>query len=350
MTRRSLPALREAGHGRRNAALLAAAGAGAALATFNHLRARRAERRHPPTGRLFAIDGMRVHVHMAGEGPPLVLLNGNGSMVHDWLASGLFDRLRRSCRVIAIDRPGYGYTERPRDRLWTPYAQAELVRRTLAHLGVERPIVLGHSWGTIVALALALDHPETVRGLVLLSGYYFPTSRLDVWAFSPPAIPVLGDAMRYTVSPLLVRLLAPRIIRKIFEPMPVPPRFAMRFPLDLAFRPSQLKASAEDSAFMVPAAAALQKRYRELRLPVEILTGTADRIVTPERQSIRFAETIPGSELTLLPGLGHMIHYAAHEEIARAVEAIATAADERSEAETLSRAARPRAGLEARPI
>ncbi|HKH33084.1 MAG TPA: alpha/beta hydrolase [Beijerinckiaceae bacterium] len=350
MTRRSLPASPSAGHGRRNAALLAAAGAGAALAAFNYVRARRAERRHPPTGRLFAIGGVRVHVHMAGEGPPLVLLNGNGSMVHDWLVSGLFDRLRRSYRVIAVDRPGYGYTERPRDRLWTPYAQAELVRRTLAHLGVEKPIVLGHSWGTIVALALALEHPDAVRGLVLLSGYYFPTARVDVWAFSPPAIPVFGDIMRYTVSPFLLRLLAPRIIRKLFEPMPVPPRFAMRFPLDLALRPSQLKASAEDSALMVPAAAGLQKRYGELRLPIEILTGTEDRVVTPARQSGRLHETIRGSELTRLPGLGHMVHYAAQDEIVRAVGAVATAADERSEAEALSRAVHPRAALEARPM
>jgi pimeloyl-ACP methyl ester carboxylesterase len=320
------------------------------MAVFNYARARRAERRHPPTGRMLEIDGVRVHVHMAGEGPPLVLLNGNGAMVHDWLASGLFDRLRRSYRVIAIDRPGYGYTGRPRDRVWTPYAQAELVRRTLAHLVIEKPILLGHSWGTIVALALALEHPDAVRGLVLLSGYYFPTARLDVWAFSPPAIPVLGDAMRYTVSPLLVRLLVPRIIRKLFEPMPVPPRFAMRFPLDLALRPRQLKASAEDSAFMVPAAAALRKRYGELRLPVQILTGTADRIVTPERQSGRLHETIRSSELTRLPGLGHMVHYAAQDEIARAVAAVVTAAEEQFEAEALSRAAHPRAPLEARPM
>jgi pimeloyl-ACP methyl ester carboxylesterase len=325
MQRRSLRAPRRGG---RNAALVIAAGLGAALAAVNHARARRAERRHPPTGRILEIDGVRVHVHMAGEGPPLVLLNGNGTMVHDWLVSGLFDRLRRSCRVIAIDRPGYGYTERPRDRLWTPYAQAELVSRTLAHLGVDRSIVLGHSWGTMVALALALADPPSLRGLVLLSGYYFPTARLDAWAFSPPAIPIVGDAMRYTLSPLLGRLLAQRIMRKLFEPMPVPPRFARRFPLDLALRPSQLKASAEDSAFMVPAAAALQKRYRELRLPVQILTGTEDRIVTSERQSLRLAQSVEGAELTELPGLGHMIHYAAHREIERAVEAVATAAEE----------------------
>ena len=311
------------------AAALLAAGAAAATAAVVYARAKRAERRNPPVGRILEVDGIRVHVHITGEGPPLVLLNGNGTMVQDWLISGLVDALRRDWRVICIDRPGYGYTGRPRTRLWTAPAQADLIRKTLRRLGIERPVVLGHSWGTMAALALALDHPEAVRGLVLLSGYYFPTKRLDVWAFAPPAIPILGDVMRYTVSPPLARMLAPRMIAKMFEPLPVPRRFTARFPLDLALRPWQIRASAEDSAFMVPGAAALVKRYRELDLPVEILSGTEDRVVTPERQAVRLRDRIEGAELTLVPGVGHMLHYFAHDEIARAAARVA----ERSEAE-----------------
>jgi pimeloyl-ACP methyl ester carboxylesterase len=262
-------------------------------------------------------------------------------MVQDWTLSGLVDALRRDYRVIAIDRPGYGYTERPRTRLWTAAAQADLIWKTLLRLGIERPIVVGHSWGTMAALALALDHPEAVRALVLLSGYYFPTKRLDVWAFAPPAIPVVGDVMRYTVSPPLARLLAPKIIAKIFEPLPVPRRFSARFPLDLALRPWQIRASAEDSAFMVPGAAALAKRYRELRLPVAILSGTEDRVVTPGRQSVRLKDRIADAELTLVPGIGHMLHYFAQDEIARAVDRVA-ARSEPDEDETFR-------GMEASP-
>jgi len=182
----------------------------------------------------------------------------------------------------------------------------------------------GHSWGTLVALALALDHPEAVRGLVLLSGYYFPTGRLDVWAFAPPAIPVLGDLMRYTVSPVLGRMLAPKLIAKMFEPLPVPRRFAARFPLDLALRPWAIRASAEDSALMVPGAAGQHERYRELDLPVSILSGAADRVINPKRQAVRLAGRIADSELTLVPGVGHMIHYAAHDEIAHAIDRVSS--------------------------
>lgn len=305
--------------------LLIASGILAGAAALDvRARAREAERRFPPIGRFLEIDGVRVHCLDRGEGPPVVLLHGNGAMVHDWVLSGLFDRLTKGHRVIAIDRPGFGYTARPRSRVWTPFAQAGLVRGVLRELGIERPVVLGHSWGTQVAVALALEQRAAVAGLVLLGGYYYPTARLDVWAFSPPAIPILGDAVRWTVAPYLTRLMAPRIVAKAFAPRPVPKRFREEFPLGLSLRPSQIRASAADSAMMVPDAALLSRRIGELAdLPVTILAGAGDKIATPARQSERLHAELPGSELRLLPGIGHMLHYHAQDEIAEAVAGIA---------------------------
>lgn len=303
--------------------LLASAGALAGTALYVRGQANQAERRHPPTGRFLDVEGVRVHFIDKGRGAPVLLLHGNGAMAEDFVISGLFDLLAERHRVVAIDRPGYGYTERPRDRVWTPGEQALLVHRTLATLGVERPIVVGHSWGTLVALALALAHPKDVSGLVLLSGYYFPTARRDVWLFAPPAIPVVGDVLRYTVSPLLGRLLAPKLVRKVFEPRPVPRRFTDRFPLDLALRPGQLRASAEESALMVPSAAAFETHYARLRTPLVVMTGDQDRIVTPARQALRLHRTVPGSGLRVIPGVGHMMHYHAGREIRDAVDSLA---------------------------
>ena len=63
------------------------------------------------------------------------------------------------------------------------------MRGRCQRLGIERPVVVGHSWGTLVALAWALRRPDEVRGLLLLSGYYYPSLRADVVLFAPPAIP-----------------------------------------------------------------------------------------------------------------------------------------------------------------
>src|SRR6185369_12385260 len=143
-------------------------------------RAHSAETRNPPAGSFINVEDTQVHYLERGQGTPIVLLHGNTLRLEDFVASGLIERLARHYRVLAFDRPGFGHSERPRNRLWTAEAQAALLRKALSALGIERPIVLGHSWGTLVALALALRDDADVRQLVLVSGYYYPTMRLDV--------------------------------------------------------------------------------------------------------------------------------------------------------------------------
>jgi pimeloyl-ACP methyl ester carboxylesterase len=304
-----------------------AAGAGlamGALALANTARARAAERRNPPKGRFLTVDGVRLHFREAGprDAQAVLLLHGNGATSEDFVASGLFGRLAAAYRVIALDRPGFGYSERPRRRAWTPAAQALLVADALGTLGAGRAVVVGHSWGAMVAAALCMHRPSILRGAVLASGYYFPTVRPEVPFFAVPAIPVLGDAVRYTLAPPLARAIAPRLIRRIFAPQAVPRRFSEGFPLDLALRPSQLRASAAESGLMVPAAAGLAERYSEIGVPLTIIAGTADRIVD-YRQSVHLHECIPGSRLIELPGEGHMVHYFAPRAFLDAVEQFA---------------------------
>jgi pimeloyl-ACP methyl ester carboxylesterase len=300
--------------------LLALVAALAAAALYAVVLARAAERKTPPIGRFINVDGVRLHYIEKGQGDPVVLIHGNGTLIQDFTVSGLVDGLSGHRRVIVFDRPGFGYSTRPRSRIWTPLAQAEVLQKALDQLGVEQPVVLGHSWGTLVAVALALQFPSRVRGLVLTSGYYFPTARLDVPLLSPPAIPVIGDIMRYTVSPLLGRLLLPRIIRRLFEPAPVPERFDRLFPKEMMLRPSQLRAAAADTALMIPAATELQVRYRELKMPTVIVTGADDKIADVGRHSERLCKTIPQSRFVALPGLGHMVHHLAPDEVMKAVE------------------------------
>jgi pimeloyl-ACP methyl ester carboxylesterase len=309
--------------GKGGTVLLAGAVALAAAAVWNNVRARRAERDHSPRGRFLEVDGVRLHYLERGAGPSVVLLHGNVVTAEDYLWSGVLDRVAERHRVVAIDRPGFGYSDRPKGRLWTPQEQAALLRHAFARLGLDRPVVVGHSWGTLVALALALDHPEAVRGLVLLSGYYRPSARIDVPLVAPPAIPVVGAVLRHTVSPLLGRALLPLNLKAMFLPLPVPTAFERDFPRGFPVRPEQIRAEAQDAVAMVPAVAALQQRYRELRLPVVIMAGSKDRIVGVDGHAVRFHQAIPGSELQVIPEAGHMFHYAVPERVAAAIAAVA---------------------------
>lgn len=304
----------------------AAIGTGIALAATAiavHQKTRRAERRNPPIGEFVGADGVRLHYVRRGRGQhSVVFIHGNGSMVEEVSASGLLDAVAQRREVFAFDRPGFGHSNRPRDRTWTPQAQATVLLEAFTKLGVEQPIIVGHSWGTLVALAMALDHPKRVAGLVLVSGYYYPTARADVAVFSTPAIPILGDVMNYTVSPILSGVLLAKLIRKLFRPAPVPHRFKARVPRSMMLRPSQIRASAEDTALMVPAAAAMHGRYSGIQLPVTIIAGAGDRIVDPREHAGRLHREVPHSHILLLPGEGHMVHHGAVGLVAAAIETI----------------------------
>lgn len=308
----------------RQASLLALAGlALGGTAYLAHRHARQAERTHPPIGRFVTADDVRLHYFEQGNGQPVVCLHGNGAMVQDLLISGFVEHSARQYRTVVFDRPGFGYSTRPRGRRWTARAQASIFPDAFELLAIRRPIVVGHSWGALVALALALDHPKIVAGLVLLSGFYYPEPRTDVALFSPPALPVVGDVLSHTVAPLIGELIAPKIIERMFSPQGVSPRFAREFPLALALRPSQVRAFAEDSAHMLAAADELSARYRSLTVPTAILAGDGDEIVS-YRQAQRLHGDVAGSWIDILPGGSHMVHHIAPERVMRAVETVGT--------------------------
>lgn len=297
---------------------------GAAFA-FNRWSSARAKVQHPPIGDFVEVDGVRLHYVERGTGSPIVLIHGNGAILQDFIVSGLMDKLAANHRVIAFDRPGYGYSARPRGRSFSPEVQAALFVGACDQLGIEKPLVVGHSWGTLPALAWALDHADKVAGLVLLSGYYFGTPRLDAVMTGVAASPVIGDFLSQTLLPLQTRLTGPLGLKMVFAPDPVPAEFTDNMPIALMLRPSQLRATAADSGMMPIAAARLAERYAELTLPITIIWGDGDKLVDQATQSVRLAAALPHATTLELPGAGHMVHYGQCTLVADAIEVMRSA-------------------------
>ena len=313
---------------------VAAAATVAALtvaALVNRRLAKNAERDNPPTGQFLRVNGVRLHYVERGSGTPLVLLHGNGSMIQDFESSGLIDLASKDYRVIVFDRPGFGYSDRPRNVAWNHAAQADLIASALHQLGVTQAIVLGHSWGASVAVALALKYPKLVQGLILASGYYYPTLRADVVGLSVPAVPLLGDVLRHSIAPILCRAIWPLLMAKIFGPHSVPPKFA-GFPKELAVRPSQIRASAVESALMIPGALNFQDQYAALKLPVSIIAGEEDRLIDTDTQSGRLHKDIVQSTFHQVPGAGHMVHQTATGSVMVAIRQVSKDMPSRSPA------------------
>jgi pimeloyl-ACP methyl ester carboxylesterase len=282
-----------------------------------------ARRRHPPLGKFLEVEGVKLHYVERGprDAPVLVMLHGNGTLLQDLTLSGVVDAAASKFRVICFDRPGFGHSTRPRTTTWSPERQAQLLSTALRTLGVDRAFVLGHSWGTLVALAMAARKSELVSGLILVSGYYFPTWRFDVMIASTAAIPVLGDILRYTISPLSSWLALPIFAKKVFSPEAVPDIVKREYPRLLLVRPGQLRAVAEDSAFMLPGAANLSSSYKRIRCPTAIIAGLEDKIVDSQ-QAEWLKRTLPHAAITSVPDAGHMLHYFATKGIAQTADVV----------------------------
>ncbi|RWM69175.1 MULTISPECIES: alpha/beta hydrolase [Mesorhizobium] len=301
-------------------------GAGlAGLALYNGARAKRALFSHL-SGRFVEAAGVRLHLLEQGSGMPLILLHGNGSFAEDFKTSGVFDLAAGKYRVLAFDRPGFGRSARLRGKWWTAAAQADLIHAAVAQLGIERYLVLGHSWGASVAIQLARLRPASVAGIVLVSGYYHPPPRLGLALAALPALPVAGGVVRHTLLPLLVRLTWPLAMAKIFRPGIISAEFASSAK-DVASRPSQLRSIAAESALMLVAALAggRSARYNELSLPTGIVAGAGDRLFDAQAEAVRLQAEIYGSFAEIIPQAGHMVHHAAPQAILAMIDKVAAA-------------------------
>jgi len=298
-------------------AAAATVGTLAMSALINRHLAKNAENDNPPAGQFLEVNGVRLHYVERGSGAPLVLLHGTGSMIQDFESSDLIDLAAKSYRVIVFDRPGFGHSDRPRNIVWTPAAQAELINSALHRLGVSHAIVLGHSSGASVAVALALKNPKLVQGLVL----YYPTLHADLVAFSAPAVSLVSDVLSHTVSPLISRVMWPLLMAKIFGPRSVPKKFEA-FPKEMALRPSQIRASAAESALMIPDAFEFKEQYAQLKMPVSIIAGEKDRLIDIDEQSRRLHAEVAQSRFCPVPSNGHMVHQTATISVMSAIDEV----------------------------
>jgi pimeloyl-ACP methyl ester carboxylesterase len=292
-------------------AAFAAALALIALVLAIHARryTRRVEARFPPQGRFVDFDGMRLHVREAGQegAPRLLLIHGASANLRE-LWTPLADEFAPLHRVIAYDRPGMGYSDRPRRNGHAVAYQAACAARVLEASGDGPATIIAHSLGSAVALRLALDHPHLVRGLVLIAPASHPYPWKPAWWARLSATPVLGDIFCGLLIPALGPPMSPASIANNFWPASAPYDYINEAGVPLIFRPRAFRASALDVCASNAEFGAQQPRYGEIFTPTVIVTAEKDRIVSPKRHARALAADLPAAELVIAPDTGHMPH------------------------------------------
>ena len=289
------------------------------------LKEAKAEATYTPQGRILDIDGRAVHALVQGDGPDLVLIHGASGNLRDFTYD-LVEPLSREFRVIAIDRPGLGWSEPLHDGGETPREQARHMQQAADLLGVEAPIVLGHSFGGAVALAWALERPEATSALVLLGAVSNP--------WPGPLDPMYRVNSSWLGSTLVVPLIAAfapdkridQALEAIFAPQAVPDGYRSHVGAGLTLRRSSLRSNARQIAGLRPQVVEMSEHYPTLQMPAEVLHGTEDTIVPLEVHSEPLSRQMPQAVLTRMEGVGHMPHHADPQAVLDAVHRAANRA------------------------
>ena len=263
---------------------------------------------------------MRLHHVVTGpeDAPAVLALHGASGNLHEpksALAEALSDY-----RVIWLDRPGLGWSERPRVKgPWTPKHEAALIAAFLEALNVERVAVIGHSWGAAITLRLMLDHPHKTSGAVLIApavrAWVGEAAAYNAMTHWPIAGPFITRAIVPLAGPSRLRAGA----ADAFDPETPPANYLERTRLALILRPRAWAANAHDMARVNRSLADQEGRYAAIRQPVILLAGPGDTVVRTGRHAVPVADTLPNGELRLIEAAGHNLHHAHDDAVSRAL-------------------------------
>ena len=258
-----------------------------------------------PKDKYLEIEKTSVRYVEAGAGPAVVMIHGNAGSVDDFHFKSL-GLLCRDHRVLAVDRPGHGKSDRPNGIAVTLKYQTQLLHEALTQLGVTRPVLVGHSWGGALALSYAVEYPQELSAIVLLAPAAYADEGEDQFLRAVLETPVIGD-VSLTVGRLVFgKSILKKELKRAFYPDTVPNEY-LRHASSLWLHHKQLRAYFEDEFSLNKDLARISKHYPDIRMPVVIVTGDHDKVVSAKDNAYRLRDSIVQSQLIELKNTGHQV-------------------------------------------
>ncbi len=260
------------------------------------------------------VEGVRMHHALIGSGDTnVVMIHGASGNLCD-LKIALGETAAQKYRVLLVDRPGLGRSERPENG-HDPRVQARLITGAANALGIERAVVLGHSLGGFISLSLALENPNFAEALVLLAPVSHPWPGGVDWYHHAATTPLLGPVFRRTFVPTIGRR-----IGRSSTGSPFPEGYYDMAGVDLLFRAKTFKANSQDLVHTKQFTEILSPSYGDLTLPIEVVSGDRDKSVSTTIHSKALEQQVPGVNLTVLKGVGHQIQHERPTDVLKALE------------------------------
>ncbi|MGN7100734.1 alpha/beta fold hydrolase [Ralstonia holmesii] len=298
---------------------------------FTFFIARRVTKGFPPEGKFLDVGADRVHYTDRGQGPAIVFVHGLCGNLRNFAYLDM-DRLARSHRVIVIDRPGAGRSVRGVDSPANIYAQAGMVAQCIEKLGLDKPVLVGHSLGGAISLAVGLNHPQVIRRLALIAPLTHAESA-PPGAFGGLVLPspLVRRLVSWTLAIPLSIINSRKAIAAVFAPETMPKDFPFKGGGLLGLRPHVFYAASSDLVSAPEDLPDMERRYASMTVPVDMLYGRGDRILNVKRQGEALKQKLDRVNLRIIDG-GHMLPVTQPALTTDWVLAVAAAAPARAEA------------------
>jgi pimeloyl-ACP methyl ester carboxylesterase len=280
-----------------------------------------AEKNVPIKGQVLDIAGFNLHGYIEGNGSQdIVFIHGSLSNLRDWVFAAR-SISKRDNRFIYIDRPGFGYSERDNSE-WDAERQADQARAYVKKFNAKNLILVGHSWGALVAMSWAAKYPEEVKGVISISGVNMPFSGVSKIANDTGLFSLAYELYFTNVARKVDSGSIEKFAGRMFKPQDIPKAYLAYLGSDLSRRLSTIKANKSDVSVTSEALDKNFAFYDHMEMPIEIIHGEKDFLLPIKSQAVAFHEVIPNSRLHMLPTVGHMAHHFASKEISDSISYI----------------------------
>ena len=276
------------------------------------------ERKYPPRGDFVDVETARIHfltrkkeaVIENQENAPVVLVHGSSGSSAD-MELAFFDAFPDDIDLYAFDRPGIGWSRTKLSplKMSNPMKQAEAIHMAVEKLKLDKPIIVGHSWGGAVAIAYAKQFGNEITGAVSLAGVAYPWKGPYGWYDVMLTTPVFNHIFTRLFLNKMGQLYVPLSIKAIFEPEAARGDYREGAQAEIILRPSTIINNSYYSLNLRRHLKTMSEKYNDIKIPLLIVAGNRDYIVHSKSQSERLHNEVAGSEYILFKGAGHMPHH-----------------------------------------
>ena len=288
------------------------------LVSHEFLMVSRIEGKYPPRGDFVDVETARIHfltrkkvANIENQGnAPVVLIHGSSGSSAD-MELAFFDAFPDDIDLYAFDRPGIGWSKTKLSPLEmsNPMKQAEAIHMAVKKLKLDKPIIVGHSWGGAVAIAYAKQFGNEISGAVSLAGVAYPWKGPYGWYDVLLTTPVFNHIFTRLFLNKMGQLYVPLSIKAIFEPEAARGDYREGAQAEIILRPSTIINNSYYSLNLRRHLKTMSEKYNDIKIPLLIVAGNRDYIVHSKSQSERLHNEVAGSEYMLFKGAGHMPHH-----------------------------------------